>query len=56
MYLKNESKTGLIPGASVSESAEDTKKAGAKVCALISGKYIGICRVPIAVKHVSAYA
>lgn len=56
MYLKSESKTGLIPGASVAESAEDTKKARAKVRALISGKYAGICRVPVAVKRVSAYA
>lgn len=29
-FKKNESKTGLIPGASVSESAEDTEKGKGK--------------------------
>lgn len=56
MYLKSESKTKLIPGPSVSDPTEDTKKTRAKVCALILSKYIGMWRAPDAVKRVSACA
>lgn len=56
MYLTIESKTGLIPGVSVSESAGDTKKVRARVCALISGECMGMCRAPIAATSGSAQA
>lgn len=56
MYLKIESKTQIIPGVRASESAGDTKKARARVYALISGEYVGMCRVPIAATPVLAWA